>query len=289
MRHDVDANAGTTDTIVRREEPSKVVTSAAYLLFYRRRSEVPLGGPRFQAIFEKFDQASENPSADEAGEGQRLGKGSSRSGSPSASTGAGLVLPQGSRGLASTPAGSADPELPAYRSTLRPFPDPEDDLSGWGGDQDTLHNSIEDEAQDEGIDLPEYGPSTANLHDVIPRTWDFHNISGNPELEADDAASDVAQNDNSSVEEPFGDREEQAAFEPLASDDFPMDSQPEYQDFDPSGQQATEDLNLMLAQRAWDSNNESRVHNVVPVDVGQDDASDKVAEIHVEDNKAETS
>ncbi len=182
------------------------------------------------------------------------------------------------------PAGGAGSELPSYRSTLRQFGDLDDDIGNWNADQETLHNSIEDETQDEAIDLPDY---SASLHDVMPQTWSFHNISGNPASEADDAASDVAQNDNSSIDEPFGEREEQAAFEPLPGDAFPMDTQPEYPDFNQPGQPASEDLNLMLAQRAWDNNNESRIHNVVPVDVGQDDESDKVAEIHVED-KAET-
>lgn len=36
-------------------DPTSVITSAAYLLFYRRRSSGPLGGPRFKEIFEKFD------------------------------------------------------------------------------------------------------------------------------------------------------------------------------------------------------------------------------------------
>ncbi|KAG6228008.1 hypothetical protein E4U34_005051 [Claviceps purpurea] len=45
-------------------EPSSVVTSAAYLLFYRRRSSTPLGGPRFREMFAKYDaeQHSDNES-----------------------------------------------------------------------------------------------------------------------------------------------------------------------------------------------------------------------------------
>ena len=36
-------------------DPASVVTSAAYLLFYRRRSSRHLGGPHFDAVFEKYD------------------------------------------------------------------------------------------------------------------------------------------------------------------------------------------------------------------------------------------
>ncbi|KAG6008576.1 hypothetical protein E4U21_004216 [Claviceps maximensis] len=36
-------------------DPKSVVTSAAYLLFYRRRSSGPLGGPKFREMFEKYD------------------------------------------------------------------------------------------------------------------------------------------------------------------------------------------------------------------------------------------
>ncbi|KJZ78996.1 hypothetical protein HIM_01769 [Hirsutella minnesotensis 3608] len=39
-------------------DPSSVVTSAAYLLFYRRRSKGPLGGPRFAEILDKYDKDS---------------------------------------------------------------------------------------------------------------------------------------------------------------------------------------------------------------------------------------
>jgi hypothetical protein len=35
---------------------TEVVSSAAYLLFYRRRSDRPLGGPRFETIFKEYAQ-----------------------------------------------------------------------------------------------------------------------------------------------------------------------------------------------------------------------------------------
>ena len=74
-----------------RNDPTVVVTPAAYLLFYRRRSEHPLGGPRLQKVVDvpsgheadsEVQSDSREPSPP-AGEGRRLG-GSSHNGSSSA-------------------------------------------------------------------------------------------------------------------------------------------------------------------------------------------------------------
>lgn len=68
-------------SVSKKNDPSRVVTPGAYLLFYRRRSEKPLGGPRLQEIVERYD----NPDADwDSGEVQRLDADSSRNGSSSA-------------------------------------------------------------------------------------------------------------------------------------------------------------------------------------------------------------
>lgn len=74
-------------------DPRSVVTSAAYLLFYRRRSEHPLGGPNLQEMLESRKNAvaeSEPPqdsrdSSPVTGEGRRLGD-SSHNGLSSAFT-----------------------------------------------------------------------------------------------------------------------------------------------------------------------------------------------------------
>ncbi|KAF9891719.1 CSN-associated deubiquitinating enzyme Ubp12, partial [Aspergillus nanangensis] len=81
-------------------DPQSVVSSAAYLLFYRRRSERPLGGKVLQDITESSTRpGSETESRDPSpsGDGRRLG-GSSRSGSPSALTGAGAARRSGDGG-----------------------------------------------------------------------------------------------------------------------------------------------------------------------------------------------
>ena len=52
-----------------------MVTNAAYLLFYRRRSSKHLGGPRFDEIFAKYDKES-SQSDDEATESSEDGRAS---------------------------------------------------------------------------------------------------------------------------------------------------------------------------------------------------------------------
>jgi ubiquitin carboxyl-terminal hydrolase 4/11/15 len=72
-------------------DPRAVVTSAAYLLFYRRRSERPLGGPQLEEILDASNDAEADSDMPEnsrdsspvTGEGRRLGD-SSHSGLSSA-------------------------------------------------------------------------------------------------------------------------------------------------------------------------------------------------------------
>lgn len=105
--------------------PSNIVDSTAYLLFYRRRSSEPLGGPLFREIVERFVEQSEDEELPDSGEGQRLGEGgSSQSGSSSALQGAeathqhenpggeenmGFVLHRSNDDNATLPAGGFNP------------------------------------------------------------------------------------------------------------------------------------------------------------------------------------
>lgn len=57
-------------------DPSSVVTSAAYLLFYRRRTKGHLGGPRFAQIFEKYNTETSGDDEAESGEEESLSRGS---------------------------------------------------------------------------------------------------------------------------------------------------------------------------------------------------------------------
>lgn len=86
-------------------DPQKVVTSAAYLLFYRRRSDRPLGGKILEEITESStraaadsDSQAESRGESPSGEGRRLG-GSSRNGSSSALAGVGAAHQAGDGGL----------------------------------------------------------------------------------------------------------------------------------------------------------------------------------------------
>lgn len=100
---------------------SKLITPAAYLLFYRRRSGgAALGGPRFQEIIERMKEQEgeeeEGSGDDEQGNGQRLGVDSpSRNGSSSALRGVGQTVPvqgvsaTGQRGGILSPVSSPPP------------------------------------------------------------------------------------------------------------------------------------------------------------------------------------
>ncbi|KAI9670061.1 MAG: CSN-associated deubiquitinating enzyme Ubp12 [Caeruleum heppii] len=78
------------DTMVTRKSPQSAITSAAYLLFYRRRSDHALGGPIFHEILDEInreDSGNSSPhSSSPVGDGRRLGD-SSHSGSSSVSRG----------------------------------------------------------------------------------------------------------------------------------------------------------------------------------------------------------
>ncbi|KAJ9369323.1 hypothetical protein DTO282E5_5985 [Paecilomyces variotii] len=86
-------------------DPQKVITSAAYLLFYRRRSDRPLGGKVLEEIVESAtrggatdsDSQTDSRAPSPSGEDRRLG-GSSRNGSSSALAGVGAAHQAGDGG-----------------------------------------------------------------------------------------------------------------------------------------------------------------------------------------------
>ncbi|KAL2024662.1 hypothetical protein VTK56DRAFT_6863 [Thermocarpiscus australiensis] len=280
-------------------DKSRLVTSAAYLLFYRRRSEVPLGGPRFQEIFERYN--SQSAAADEdmsdPGEGRRLGQGSSHRGSPSALTGADLILPQGSRGLAKL----ADPELPSYQTSVGIAADADDDDTDMGAqlswsNQETLHNSIEGDGEDEGIGLSDYDSAgMAGMTSVIgPSNWSFNNLNSKAgsEVTGDggDIASDVAQNDSSSVNgdvfDDTADMERILRVQPGSEYTEPSEQDADFPGYDvpPAPAAEVQDYMERIAEESWGK----RIHTV-PASLVDDQASDKVAEIHVGDGDGQAS
>ncbi|KAM5351565.1 hypothetical protein ACJ41O_004288 [Fusarium nematophilum] len=169
-------------------DPSSAITSAAYLLFYRRRSSVPLGGSRFGAISEKFRSSEENSEEEDAnsGEGQRLGEGSSLTGLPSAGTGAAAIRRQAGRG--------------SDRVTVASLAGPESDDDPPPYDRvETVHDSIEDEGVDVKDSYQQLGTSKSlNL----AQSWNFEGLAGSgaEDSTAADIASDDAQLDSSADE-----------------------------------------------------------------------------------------
>jgi ubiquitin carboxyl-terminal hydrolase 4/11/15 len=283
-------------SVTKQKDTARVVTSAAYLLFYRRRSHVPLGGPKFQEIFDRYNHGPDDDISD-SGEGQRLGQGSSsQRGSPSASTGAGPTLPRGGRGW----------DRRAEEFEQRSYPDYETDLAPWNNGT-ALHSSIEVDAEDEGIGLTDYDTAgMAAMTSVIgPSNWSFDNLANaskaGSDAADDDIASDVAQNDGSSVngdddgldlDGSDRDRDMESLLQREPGADYVEPPEPTPNGFadgydvqpPPPSAEDQEYIN-QIAARTWVK---QQIHTVPPADGlggGEDDdlASDKVAEIHVGD------
>jgi ubiquitin carboxyl-terminal hydrolase 4/11/15 len=155
----------------------------------------------------------------------------------------------------------------------------------WSNEE-TLHNSIEGDGEDEAIALPDYDTTNmAGMTSVIgPSSWSFANLGSKANSEADaDIASDVAQNDDSSINEdvfddaPVGDMEHSAPVEPLS----------EFADFNEPPPPLDDEQDDYMSHIAAQKYVKQQVHNVPLADdlAGGDDdlASDKVAEIHLGD------
>lgn len=170
----------------RKQNPEAVVTSAAYLLFYRRRSSHPLGGPFLERIINTAnlpDSESQSASraASPAGEEGRLG-GSSRNGSSSALLGVGAAHQAGGGGLADgnrARSGADEGELPGYYLN--------------GPNEQTLEGM--DLVEDEGISCLDHGPMT--IYDRP--SWSFESLGmddmGMTQIIAAPPGSDQAQDE----------------------------------------------------------------------------------------------
>jgi ubiquitin carboxyl-terminal hydrolase 4/11 len=142
------------------------VTSAAYLLFYRRRSPPILGGPFVEKIVQEAGakEAEDNPTQPSsrtespAGEGQRL-DGFSRNGSSSAYQGAGADHQAGDGGLAGR--------------TLNNRTGAED--KGVHGNHDPEFEIMDSMETDETDELAQQGP----IGFYPTPTWAFGPISNN--------------------------------------------------------------------------------------------------------------
>ncbi|KAI0380898.1 hypothetical protein F5Y04DRAFT_289141 [Hypomontagnella monticulosa] len=257
------------DSSVSSVSPDKIVDSSAYLLFYRRRSDNALGGPRFQQIINMFNPDSESDDLPETGEDQRLGEGSSRIGSSSALIGAGATRQPAKDG------GKVMMEFPT--KDIRTV----DDVLAHPSQG--VHQSIE---EDEGIDLTE-GPMPSTTAYQLVNSWNFDNIPShdNTDLEnaptesAFDAASDIAQADSSGDEQALSPRAEfRGELEPGLPGlyEFPVQGPPPYSESGYRSDIAGDDVEQMWGQK-------QEVHEVPPE--GDTEAqSEAAAEIHLDDD-----
>ena len=176
------------------------MTNAAYLLFYRRRSSHPLGGPNFDWLITTEPDASESQptsrATSQAGEGKRLDD-CSRNGSSSALRGVGAAHQAGGGGSAAEGVMIApmrtgvDDDLPAYS---------ENDPNTSTLDPRGLNMETEMD-EDEGISMAQ-GPTNY----VSPRSdWSFDrlNYGENEQITAaphtSDNDEDLFAGDNSST------------------------------------------------------------------------------------------
>ncbi|TWU76782.1 CSN-associated deubiquitinating enzyme Ubp12 [Metarhizium rileyi] len=189
--------------------PTSVITSAAYLLFYRRRSSGPLGGPRFKDIFDKFNEETVHSDNETTGSGEEV-----------------------------TTQGSTKTTVTALTGL-----DDEDELPLYGGN--TIHRSIEDDdaAKFRGLDMTQ--------------GWSFNGLNGNTRNGTGDAdcASDDAQFNSSDDDRGKA----------LSEQDTDMTCAAPFED-----------------GALWDDGDVISV----PADETGEAASEEVAEIHLEGNKA---
>ncbi|KAL8998480.1 MAG: hypothetical protein Q9188_006095 [Gyalolechia gomerana] len=151
--------------VTRRPNPQQVVSSAAYLLFYRRRSDHPLGGPFFEPIMSGVedltaDSQAASRNASPTGEGKRLDD-SSRIGSSSALRGVGAAHQTGGGGDG----------LIARRTGV------DDDLPGYPGQElDGTHEpTLETMDLDEGIGNI-YEPLNHFIPSGLHQSWSFSQV-----------------------------------------------------------------------------------------------------------------
>ncbi|KIL90912.1 hypothetical protein FAVG1_05607 [Fusarium avenaceum] len=242
-------------------DPSSCITSAAYLLFYRRRSSTPLGGSRFRTISEKYKNSADNSEDEdfEAGEGQRLGEGSSLTGLSSAGTGAAATHRLTGRGsdrvTVTSLAGPDDEDLPPYETAPR------------------IEN-LRDSVEDEGVDVKGgYQPLDHGKSLNLIQGWNFEGLadSGAEDSTGADIASDDVQLDSSADERGFGQFDDP---DTVMTGHDPIEDESE-----PTTLSAPTSIDIK--QATWSS---KEVIDV-PATAAIDRDSNEVAEIHLETEK----
>ncbi|KAG9244656.1 hypothetical protein BJ878DRAFT_542082 [Calycina marina] len=277
------------DSMVNKTDISRIITRSAYLLFYRRRSDVPLGGPRFQQIVNDFDKSTEiseasEPSEDdttESGEGKGLGTNSSLRGLSSALTGAGAIRRHpGNLGSDDSQMTTLNPndleELPAYGQR-------NSDPVLIEGERSNLHASIEG-PEDEGVDmsppiLPTWTWDSLDLPKKQFPSGAGSEVDNNSDrgFEDSEVRSDIVENVSSvgSITK----AERLAEFNIATPDDF--EDPPEVPDIDDMSVNAN--LARFIQSRLSSSSNKE--HFVVETSGEGMDEDEPAAEIHVEEGE----
>ncbi|KAK8231847.1 hypothetical protein HDK77DRAFT_430364 [Phyllosticta capitalensis] len=184
------------DSMVSKKSPSNIVNSSAYLLFYRRRQEAPLGPPYLQEIVRQAYAPESDPSDSDTGNGRRLGD-ISPLGSPSAGNevGAGRLVGAGA-------AGSAGAVV-----TTTSLANADDNDNGYD-------------------DLPAYEDATNEDEGVsMAANWGFLHQGGfdRPGNNSDDANSDAATGGAGSTDVNDGDFDDDRKFDDFGAEESEMD------------------------------------------------------------------
>ena len=264
-----------------KRNPEQAITSAAYLLFYRRRSDRPLGGRFFEDVIEEaYHQKESQPSSratSPAGDGQRLDD-SFRVGSSSALLGVGAV-----RQEANDPAsgrvgiGPDEDDLPSY-SRLYP------NGAHLASDGQAADKMDVDEGIDTSYPLDQTGPFAGDSG------WGFDNHQsgmrlsilappGSSDEDLMDGASDKAADGSSGNLSDRGDRmAEFADDDDIGGLADSLSNTPNPRSLSES---PVEEIELPLGSVEMES-----LHVKAPEVEEEDDGP--VAEVHINDNEEET-
>ncbi|KAI1429243.1 hypothetical protein F5Y12DRAFT_727337 [Xylaria sp. FL1777] len=256
------------DSSVSKTTADRIVDSSAYMLFYRRRSNVSLGGPRLQTILERFVDHDDGEMS-ELGEGRRLGEGFSQNGSSSALQGAGVSR------LAENRGGTSNLGLRSNLSAYTVDDRGDDDIPLLSSSRFQSGNSVDD---DEAIELEDTEPSAQPF---TLNTWSFKNIpnpAGDSPFDSG-AASDEAQHDSSGDERALSTQDDIDSNFPGMSEyklSQPVGNPPSYVNHPTPNY-------VNLPSTSSTNRITHEVHEVIP-DGEQESQSDDAAEIHLDDD-----
>ncbi|KAI0105423.1 hypothetical protein GGR51DRAFT_187146 [Nemania sp. FL0031] len=250
----------------------RIVDSSAYMLFYRRRSDVPLGGPNLHRILERFMDDDNDDDMSGLGEGRRLGEGFSRNGSSSALQGAGVShLAENHGGISNINSTLHYPVASSFSIDDKG----DDDIPLLDGSHFHPGQGID---EDEGIELEDSSTSAQPFASLS--TWSFENIpnaAGSPFDSV--AASDEAQHDSSGDERALSPRDDLESNYPGMSE-YKL-SQP----IEDTSLYPHHPLPDYIEQPLNGSTNQitHEVHEIIPGGE-QELQSDEATEIHLDDN-----